>query len=81
MFVDLQLQKTSFVPCPRLCYISTLIACINLSIVVSMLNHNKLCNKQQAMKTINTNETCNLVLLNNFLKLFLRMPKAFSMME
>jgi len=33
------------------CYISTVIACINISIIVSMCDHNKLCNKQQVVAT------------------------------
>jgi hypothetical protein len=60
------------------CYISTSITYINLSIAVSIWDHNKSCNKQQVVKTCSTNETCNLILVRNFLKVFLKMPKAFS---
>jgi hypothetical protein len=58
-------------------YISTLITCINLSIVILVWDHNKLCNKQGVVKTSSTNEICNLVLVRNSMKVFLRMLKAF----
>jgi hypothetical protein len=62
-------------------YISTSITHINLSIVVLIWDHNKLCNKQQVMKTYGTNDTCYLVLVRNSNKVFLKMLKTFSTMK
>jgi hypothetical protein len=44
---------------------------INLSMLISLCNHNKLCNKQQVVKTSNTKDTCKPVLVKNSLKFFL----------
>ncbi len=57
------------------CCISTSITYINLLIAISIWDHNKLCNKQQMVKTSSTNETCNLVVVRNPFKFFFENAK------
>jgi hypothetical protein len=51
---------------------------ISLSMLFSLCNFNKLCNKQQVVKASNTKDTCKPILVRNFMKVFfLKCQKHF----